>query len=950
MKSGIFCFLFFLILNYAQTADAQFFVNGESPASVKWMQIKTPEFQVIYPEGIQKEAELLILNLEKTAALSQKPYHLPAKRLPILLNMTSVRSNGFVTWTPRRMELIVTPPQDSYAQDWIGQLALHEYRHVVQLSQLDQGFLYGLKYLTGELATGGGSAILPAWFYEGDAVLNETNLSAAGRGRLAGFIMPLRTLLMGDKKLYSYSKSLLGSYKDFVPDHYQYGFQMVSWSNEHYGKDFWPEAIDFSARNAYTLSPLALHLILKHKTGKKIIYKSTMDSVKQLYNRQETYITYSEYSIVNQRKSGNYTNYRFPYLLKDGKILAIKSGISQRDFFVVIDSAGNENKILTPGTMSGLKTDENNNRILWDEIISDPRWSQRSFSDIRIFDLSEGKLHNLTKRTRYFCPDFSPDGKTIAVSETDLQDVHYLTLISSKDGKPVRRLPSPGNREVTFPEWVSDSEVVVITISARGKQIERVDLANEQWTVILPYTRFDISQPVHYKNYILFKSAFTAVNNIFAIDTGSSRLFQVTFSRFGASDPSVSRDSSFLLFSLYSDRGFDFTKIKIDPSLWKPVPVSAEPTGIWPEEEKSDYPGTFMADSVNKPFHEDVPYSKLGHLFHIHSWLPFYIPVADLPRSDRTLPVELGAMMFSQNLLSTFISSIGYHYINGYHYVAPKITWRGWYPVFELSGQIGGPPQSYPFPEGVIPGGMNTYFDLHLKMYVPLYFDRGKYITYIVPQLDYERNSAHYYSNNTEHYGLNYFHGILYATRFLRMSRRDLYPRLGGYVYAYYTNTPWDEGLLGSQFAVQGGIYLPGIGPHHHLLLKGAWQKQYPGTYYLSLNRIDFPRGYPASISAEIKTFSADYALPLVYPDWSTEPIIYIKRIRADLFYDWSHGTDVYQGNDVWYTGTYQSAGVELMVDFHAGRILFPFSAGVRVGYLFNSDSIFTEFLFRIHL
>ena len=54
--------------------------------------------------------------------------------------MTSVRSNGFVTWTPKRMELIVTPPQDSYAQDWIGQLSLHEYRHVVQISQLDQGF------------------------------------------------------------------------------------------------------------------------------------------------------------------------------------------------------------------------------------------------------------------------------------------------------------------------------------------------------------------------------------------------------------------------------------------------------------------------------------------------------------------------------------------------------------------------------------------------------------------------------------------------------------------------------------------------------------------------------------------------------------------------------------------------------------------------------------------
>ncbi len=160
--------------------------------------------------------------------------------------------------------------------------------------------------------------------------------------------------------------------------------------------------------------------------------------------------------------------------------------------------------------------------------------------------------------------------------------------------------------------------------------------------------------------------------------------------------------------------------------------------------------------------------------------------------------------------------------------------------------------------------------------------------------------------------GLHYMHAFLYATRYLRMSQRDLFPRLGGYVSASYTNTPGDDGQLGSMFSLQGGVYLPGIGTHHHLLLKSGWQKQDPGQYYLSINRIDFPRGYASAISAEIKTFSADYALPLAYPDWSIEPVIYLKRIRADLFYDWSHGKDILEGKDKLYTGIYQSAGVEL--------------------------------------
>ncbi len=75
---------------------------------------------------------------------------------------------------------------------------------------------------------GGGAAIMPSWYYEGDAVLNETRLSASGRGRSAGFEMPLRTLLLGERKLYPYSKVKLGSYKDFVPNQYQYGYQMVT--------------------------------------------------------------------------------------------------------------------------------------------------------------------------------------------------------------------------------------------------------------------------------------------------------------------------------------------------------------------------------------------------------------------------------------------------------------------------------------------------------------------------------------------------------------------------------------------------------------------------------------------------------------------------------------------------------------------------------------------------
>ncbi len=289
------------------------------------------------------------------------------------------------------------------------------------------------------------------------------------------------------------------------------------------------------------------------------------------------------------------------------------------------------------------------NRVLWDEVTSDPRWALRNFSEIRIFDLSKNKLYNLTRKTRYFCPDFSPDGNTIAVSETDLQNTHYLTLISAKNGESIRQFPSPENREVTFPEWTSDRTIAVISISSRGKQIEQIDLSTGQWTVLFPYTRFDISEPVHYRNYILFRSAYTTIENVYAFDIKQQKLYQVTFSRFGAYNASISPDSSELLFSTYTDRGFDVDRISLDTSLWKQIAISNEPYGIWPVSKGSDYPENFLSDSVGELSHQPTPYGKLAHLFHVHSWLPFYVPLGGMPRSDNTLPVELGFMLFSQN-------------------------------------------------------------------------------------------------------------------------------------------------------------------------------------------------------------------------------------------------------------------------------------------------------------
>jgi len=196
--------------------------------------------------------------------------------------------------------------------------------------------------------------------------------------------------------------------------------------------------------------------------------------------------------------------------------------------------------------------------------------------------------------------------------------------------------------------------------------------------------------------------------------------------------------------------------------------------------------------------------------------------------------------------------------------------------------------------------------------------------------------------------GIGYLHLRFVANHVLRPETRDLYPRLGTYVSAVYTNTPGDNGLLGGMYTAQAIVYLPGILRHHHLLLQAGFQKQMPGFYLLNLNRISFPRGYSSAVSLKYSRFSADYAFPVAYPDLSAGFLFYLKRIRADLFYDEAYGTDVRSPGSERYTGVYRSTGIELRADFHLLRLILPVSAGVRMGYLPVSRKGFTEFLIGI--
>src|SRR5665647_2165519 len=219
--------IFFLAL-LPYLLAAQYYSVGEDPSGIRWRQINTTNFQIIYPTDFEIKAQRLASILEKVYVDAGTSLQHQPRKISVILHTSTVRSNGFAAWAPARVELFTTPDQEIYAQEWLEQLAIHEFRHVVQIDKIGSELPKIFKIILGEqaavLAIG---AYLPFWFLEGDAVVTETALSHSGRGRVPSFEMELKAQSV-EKRKFSYDKAYLGSYKDYIPDYYQLGYQIVA--------------------------------------------------------------------------------------------------------------------------------------------------------------------------------------------------------------------------------------------------------------------------------------------------------------------------------------------------------------------------------------------------------------------------------------------------------------------------------------------------------------------------------------------------------------------------------------------------------------------------------------------------------------------------------------------------------------------------------------------------
>jgi hypothetical protein len=956
--------IFYFLLSSFIAVSAQYYETGQDPASIKWMQIKTGRFTVIYPENYSSWGISYAKSLEES--YSKLGSLFPEKKftLPVVIHNFTIQSNGYVSWAPRRMELYPTPDQNSLPLSAVTQLTVHELTHVRQMESLNQGFSKVMSLFFGEQFTGIVASLLPSWFLEGDAVFAESALTKSGRGRDPSFQKQLKALIVENKRKLTYDKILNGSYKVFIPDIYESGFQMVTWALTKNDPQIWNKVLKYTAEQPFTLNPVNISLSRSSGLRKKSLWIETADTLKNIWTREIIRNSPANYEGVNPDKHGKYINYTSPVFAGTDSIIAIKSSLSYPSSFVLINPVRKtEKRIFVPGQVYPLFLSYARNRLVWVETESDLRWENREYSVIKLLDLKTNRVKKLSRKTRYLAASISPDGRKIAAIENTVSNKNNLIIIDSETGAVIESVHTPGNVYLQHPQWSENgAKITTIFLSEDGEGIMSFKPDNHEWETLIEAARNNLQSSFLRNDSLYFISSSSGTDNIY-LRAPDKKIVRLSNSRYGTVD--VSNGYNKLIFSDYSLSGNN-------------IGLTAFPKTSLPSvDEKNSSSFLINRFDIKPPagntdsstFYSPVPYRKWEHLFRFHSWMPFYADIEEVKADPAS--IRPGVSLMTQNTLSTLISTIGYEYsADRRNVIHSRITWKGWYPVIESQLDYGTVPQISKMGETVSnPSDIKQGIGFLNTISLPLQVSSGRFSEFFQPSLsmDYLNNYIYLPDKNMYDYGQTIVTGRVYFSNYYRSAIRDIYPMWAQIIDFNYRFAPFDKTIYGSTISLKTAFYFPGILPNNSIKIRLQTEKQNPRKY-LFLNFTSFPRGYTNLISTEIQFLSVDYVLPLVYPDFNVASFLYLKRIRTGLFYDYATGPGKsfyeYTASGLTHLFSYpedplylnhekasfKSFGVELLADFHLLRIPFMISGGVQAAWKSVYESPSFEFLFNIDL
>ncbi|HEY2722810.1 MAG TPA: hypothetical protein VGI82_13845, partial [Chitinophagaceae bacterium] len=417
---------------------------------------------------------------------------------------------------------------------------------------------------------------------------------------------------------------------------------------------------------------------------------------------------------------------------------------------------------------------------------------------------------------------------------------------------------------------------------------------------------------------VYFTASFSGNDELYALELSNKKVSRLTNTSLGNYFVNARNDK--LVWSGFTAEGYQLKEMNIDKTKW------IEATEMEIRRPMVEFP-VAHSDELHDILLHTVParkffvskYKQAGHLFHFHSWRPYF----DDP--DYTYSV------YSDNILNTFSAELFYHYnrddrTNG---VGVNLLYGAWYPY--INGGF-----EYTFNQPVTINQISVLanrIETSIGLSLPLNFTRGRSYkllnlgsTYVFEQETPANNDS------VSRFSFSYLHHYFSWSQYIQQAVQHIYPRVG-YVFSAderQTITNFHD----YQFIGNATIFLPGFFPTHSLVLTGSFQQRDTANILFS-NNFSNARGYNNYYFSRMWRVSANYHFPIFYPDWGFANLLYFQRIRGNVFFDLEK---VYSNNKS-ANKNLRSVGGEIYFDTKWWNE-YPLSFGIRLSHLLDKELV----------
>jgi hypothetical protein len=709
---------------------------------------------------------------------------------------------------------------------------------------------------------------------------------------------------------------LYGGQREYAPDYYRAGYMLVSGMRAFYGDAaFTKEYFD----RATHLQFFSLQKTVRSGSGMRF-----KDAFKNIENEYATMwsseaAARGPFDPMHQitPKPRLHTDYEKGTAVDGLGIFCIAEGLDKTPTLTLVRPDGTREFIRPFAShTSNLFYDPALKRVYWTETIYSHRWSLKSDSRIRYFEVSNPRqFKTLVKGGRFFNCAFSDDGSKVLSTEYLDDCSSRICIFSASDGTLLHHYDAPDGLQVTEAMFLGN-KIFILGLSENGFGIYEASSVSE-FTCRLGPQPVSMCAISEYDGKISFESDRSGVSEFYVWNPSDGVLTQMTSSRYGVNDVSAMGDSLYFDSVASSDEPGTYRQGSMiystaisdlhtcavsfsDIHAWKVADrLSAQEQALAIGEPR------FRVKPIlrhNTSFSTPKRYSKI-RLPHIHSWAPVYFnynSTSDLSGDDYYETASLGATVLFQNLLGTGWGSLGYSYHSdpyfskSVHSVHLNYIYKGLPPVIEVSADYGDHDKLEMRRARLVHKDNSTslrtfanfsdrkYWKAKVTAYLPLNFSSGGWTRGIIPQLKYDIENNEYDDDvdvlqiieqtgqQTKYKKINTLDiGDSNILQTLTPSLRGyilqptapscIYPRLGIGIEAGYKFLPQHQNSFTNTGYLYSYGYLPGLLSTHGFRLTAAWQHQFSDTEWcFGNNAIDiYPRGF--NNIGSLKNFMESY-------------------------------------------------------------------------------------------